>query len=107
MSRLIEIPFKSGSTFSLAFSLLLPAGTWTAKADVKTLERVLVEHLHVSIAAPDAPEMEHIVLLTADYPQTALWPRERLISDILFLSDGIAIRSASFFILNSEGITDG
>lgn len=94
---------KRGATFSLAGSASLPAGVWTATAQIKRGASV--------IAAPSVTLGEAvngatpIALTLAD--STATWPLTELSCDIRFTDGTNVLYSPTFIIDVAQEVTSG
>lgn len=77
----------AGTTYSRAGLYALPAGTWSATATVKTAGGTLVQALAVNLAELGSPDVDgntHALSVLATAAETALWPLQQLLCDIIF-----------------------
>ena len=77
----------AGTTYSRAGLYKLPAGTWSAAATVKTAGGTLVQALAVNLSELGSPDVDgntHALSLLATAAETATWPLQQLLCDIIF-----------------------
>lgn len=98
---------KTGATLSLAGTVSLPTGTWTATSEVKTLDGTLVDVLSVTLAAPVSPSTLWTIQLFADAAVTETWPLGMLNCDIRYIdAGGNVIYTPTFQFNMVQEITD-
>lgn len=101
-----SITFKRGSTFSFGCPVQLPAGTWTASAQLRSSTGKLVQQLTVTLTPPVAPATTHQLLLTATALQSKTWPLGEVSGDVRFTdSNGLVIPTSSFTLLTQDPVT--
>ena len=97
---------KQGATLSLAGSVSLPAGDWSASASISSGGGGFYSSLDVTLTPPVSPQSDHHILMLKDASVTEHWPVESLNCDIRFeCSDGTVVFSPTFSIHVSKGIT--
>lgn len=99
---------KIGSTFRIAGSVLLPAGTWTLTADVKRNDGTLVSSLTTSLTSLQVPTSKatHTMIVSASSTETKTWPIGNLLCDFRFQDTlGNVIHSPTFTIATENAIT--
>lgn len=107
MAREYSIDLKKGSTLSLGGTVALPSGTWTAKASVKDVNRVIIDELVVTLTAPVSPATDHTILLEGSATMTADWAYGRRECDIRYQdATGYVISSPTFYINVVKEITN-
>lgn len=77
----------AGTTYSRAGLYALPAGTWSATATVKTAGGTLVQALAVNLSELGSPDVDgntHAMSVLATAAETATWPLQQLLCDIIF-----------------------
>ena len=101
-------PIKRGATLSLAGSVELPAGTWSASAQVRSAVLALVEQLVVTLTPPVLPATAHTILIEASSAQTADWPIGSLMCDVRFADASatpVVVPSPTFVINVQQEVT--
>lgn len=78
------LDFKRGATFSFGGLVPLPAGTWTATAQLRDFGAVKIVDLAVTLTPPVAPDTQYSLLLECPASATASWPKGVLLGDIKF-----------------------
>jgi hypothetical protein len=102
-----SINLKRGATFSVAGTVLLPGGTWTAASEVKDPQGNLVSNLSVTLVAPVPPNTLTGITLTQTATATSAWPLGPLNCDIRFQeSSGSVLITPTFIINVVQEITD-
>ncbi len=102
-----RIIIKQGATLSLAGSVSLPAGDWSASASVSS-GGGFYSSLEVTLTPPVSPQGSHHILMLKDASETEQWPVDNLNCDIRFeCSDGTVVFSPTFSIHVSRGVTRG
>lgn len=110
MAAIQTYPIKRGATLSLAGTVQLPAGTWSASAQVRsTTSLSLVEQLSVTLTPPVFPATAHAILIEASSAQSADWPIGTLLCDVRF-SDAsatpVVLPSPTFAIQVQQEVTN-
>ena len=106
-----DIRIKTGATFSVPFTVVLPAGTWTADCDIRKADYTMVGSPNVILSAltePDASGNTHVGLIDASGNQTKLWATGTMQSDVRFSDTSnppIVILSDGFSITIERGVT--
>ena len=87
-----------GSTLSLTSPVTLPAGTWSATAQVRLRsDSTLVADLDVTLTAPTPPATAHTLLLVCDAADQADWTAARHVCDVRFAdADGVVLHTSRF-----------
>jgi hypothetical protein len=99
---------KTGATFSAAYTAKLPAGTWSAEADLRKKNDDKIADLTVTISqlsTPDAVGNTHSGTLSATAAQTALWPVGTHLCDVKFTDGTVAKISDSFAVIVTQAVT--
>lgn len=102
------INFKRGSTFSYGGTFTMPAGTWTATAQLRDAQNVLIDDLDVTFTPPVSPATTHTLLIEKDAVDTAAWPTSRLRGDISFAdtnSPEVVLITSTFVVNVIERLT--
>ena len=100
---------KRGSTLSLAGTVTLPSGTWSASAQVRSASTSLVEQLTVTLTAPESPATAHTILIAGTAAQCADWPIGTLTCDVRFVDASatpVVVPSPTFLIIVTQEITN-
>ena len=84
MKQYQTITIKRGATFSYLGTISLPAGVWTAQAQIRNAAGELVDSFVVVITPPLAPSVLHGISLYVPASSTVTWPIATLLSDIKF-----------------------
>ena len=103
-----SISFKRGSTFSFSGMVTLPAGTWSAAAQLRSARGDLVFNLTITLTPPVNPSIQHTLLLTATPAQTLAWPLETLDGDVVFTDTSptpVVVPTGSFKVTVIEKVT--
>lgn len=92
-------PFKAGGTFSYAGTCRLPAGTWLATCDLRSIQgnAELIGSFEVTLGATvngSAP-----IALHADATDTATWPVGQHQLDIRYVDSGGVVVHTSTLLL--------
>lgn len=101
-------PHKRGATLSLAGTVQLPAGTWSASAQVRTATNALVEQLTVTLSAPVSPATAHGILIECTAAQAVDWPVGDLRCDVRFVDASavpVVVPTPTFVIRVSQEVT--
>lgn len=100
-----RISIKQGETLSLAGTVTLPAGTWSATSSAVGPDGVAIG-LVVTLTAPTVADGPHAILIEKPAADTKTWPLGTLNADIRFVdAGGVVIYSPTFPIFVSDGIT--
>jgi hypothetical protein len=104
-----KITLKRGATLALGGTATLPAGVWTAKADLcRAAGGTLVEHLDVTLTAPTAAGAPWGLYVGCAALKTAAWPVGEMVVDIRFADDaGNVIATPSFALTVEHRVTNG
>lgn len=106
--RYKTIQLKQGATLSLFGTAVLPTGTWTARASVRTADDSLVGEISVTLTPPVAPSSAHSIALEASAAATNTWPVPAVMSDIRFEDAfGTVLYGETFAIAIARGETRG
>lgn len=101
-------PHKRGATLSLAGTVTLPAGSWSATAQVRNASGSLVQQLAVTLQAPVAPATAHGILIEATADQAATWPLSDLRCDVRFADASatpVVVPSPTFIVRVQQEVT--
>ncbi len=101
-------PHKRGATLSLAGTVTLPAGSWSATAQVRNSSGSLVQQLSVTLQAPVAPATAHAILIEATADQALTWPLGDLRCDVRFADASdppVVVPSPTFIIKVQQEVT--
>jgi hypothetical protein len=100
---------KRGATLSLAGSLSLPAptGAWSATAQVRTMDGILVEDLTATVTSLGGGQYN--IQAVGNSQKTSDWPiNERLLCDIRFADEDtppFVIPTPTFFLKVEAEVT--
>ena len=103
-----RISFKRGSTFSFSGLVQLPTGTWSAAAHIRNGHGDLIQTLTTTLTLPVSPSTQHTLLLTATATQTAAWPLENLLGDVVFTDASatpVVVPTGTFVVSVGEKVT--
>lgn len=103
-------PLKRGATLSLAGTVDLPDGIWSASCQVRTDKGVLVAQLEVVLTPPDRMSTTglYTILIIGSSLQTTDWPIAPLQADVRFVDASyppVVMPSESFLITVERGVT--
>lgn len=99
---------KRGATLSLAGTVVLPTGTWTATAQIKDTNLAIIDTVTVTLTPPAGQATAHSILMVVSSTKTALWPIGNLFCDIRFAdasSPPVVLPSPTFTIRVIQEIT--
>ena len=91
---------KRGSTLSLAGTVSLPAGTWTATSEVKDAAGDLISTLNVTLTPPTAPNTLWVILMAQSSEETLTWPLGPLNCDVRYEDGAGNVLYTPTFTLN-------
>jgi len=85
-------------------SFILYEGTWSAVAQVRNSENILIADLDVTLEVVDAETFEHSIVIEKDAIDTADWPVAKLRCNIVFkdTSSPQARVPTTSFVINSK-----
>ena len=112
---MITIPLKRGASLYCTGTLILPSGTWVPTCKLNKQDKTFVQNLTVAFGSPalltsgqDAGKYQYPVTLSAPATDTAGWPQQELVADILCTSNDVPARKATtdtFMIIVGRGET--
>lgn len=106
MSKVIH--FKRGGTFSYGCLVQLPAGTWTARSQLRKEDGTAID-LDVTLTPPVGPETRHTLLIEQDAADTESWPLQKLKGDVKFQDSStpaVELPTSTFVVEVVERVTE-
>ena len=98
---------KRGATLSLAGTVNLVSGTWTAISEVKDQDGNLVSTLNATLTPPTSPNTLWTLLLGQTAEETLTWPLGPLNCDIRFENESTDVIYTPTFQINvAQEVTD-
>jgi hypothetical protein len=99
------INFKRGGTFSYGCAFEMPAGTWSAACKLVDEDGNPVQTMTATLTPPNAPSVNHTLLIECPAPSTAAWPAKKLKGDVVFTDASptpVVLPTSSFFVCVEE-----